>query len=190
MVYSLDLFDVEPDEADGKGTEKIIELVRIVEGCLGQDRDDMVRDAVPREGERAREALLVGAAPRPRATMGVVKERGPVEADSDAERPAAEELAPGFRNEHRVRLHVVRDAGRAWYRVVHSRHELLERREPDGQRLPRVPHDGKVRPNEPSLDQALRGRARNLGAHLGPHRPLRQIAVVAVDVTERRRLKN
>ena len=122
--------------------------------------------------------------------MPIMQMPGTVDADADIDIPFLNEIAPCRRQQHTVRLERMHDPDIRRPQALDHLERLAIKRDRRDQRFARMPDHvhGLIGParGKQFLEQIAHSALRD-------HRPIiaaRQVAVVAVDVAERRRLDN
>lgn len=122
--------------------------------------------------------------------MGVVEESRAVDAEADGNLLAADKVAPLLIQQDAVRLERVVDL-RAWRDdALDGGDGFLIPADRNGEGLPGVPYQGEIAFDQAGGEGLLDGGLQDVHCHAPGRGAIRQVAVVAVDIAERRWLEN
>jgi len=189
-VQALGLVVVAADFGHALRDEEVEERIGLREGGRRDHRDGVECDALCAQPRHAAQHALVRATAGAGAAVRVVQTRRAIDADADAHGVALEQRAPGIVDQRGVGLDRVRDvAGRAEHVLQHGHRPVVER-DRHRERLAGMPDHGEFGAGQAVVAQALGSALHRGEAHARRGIALGQVAVVAVDVAERRGLQD
>lgn len=168
----------------------LVDLPGVVKGFAGDHGNDVKGDAAlpeeiePPDGGLVRAYALAGLA------MGVVEKGRAVDAQADGYLLAADEVAPLLIEQGAVRLERVVDFRAGRDDALDGGDGFLVPADGHGEGLPGVPDEGQVAFDEAGGEGLLDGGLQDVHRHAPSRGAIWQVAVVAVDIAERRWLKN
>lgn len=122
--------------------------------------------------------------------VGVVEKGGAVDAQADGDLLAADKVAPLLIEQGAVRLERVINASAGWEEALDGGDGFLIPTDGYGEGLPGVPDEGEIAFDQAGGEGLLDGCLQDVHRHAPGRGAIRQIAVVAVDIAERRWLEN
>jgi len=122
--------------------------------------------------------------------VGIVQPGGAVDADTDPNAVPLEQLAPFIVDQRGIGLDRMRDLAGGAEHLAHHRDRLVVERRRHRQRFTGMPNNRELGADQSVVAQPLGRAAHGRDAHARRGVALGQIAVVAVDVAERRGLQD
>ena len=188
-MVALGFLDVEAHLLDPLGDIEIEHVARRGHAGRGQHRDHVERHRVPAQQPDAGDRPVKGAAARPGHSVAVVQLPGAVDADPEIDLGLGEEIAPGVVDQGAIGLKRMDDRQIPRPQTVRSSrtHRGRTRSAAPSARRHAIPPTARPRTQpeantwENKLCKCLR-RDHRLGI------PVRQIAVLAIDIAKRGRL--
>ena len=187
-MIALGFLDIEADLLDPFRDIEIEHLLRRGHAGRRQYRDHMERHLAPAQKPDAGDRPVEGAAARPGHSVAVVQMPGAIDADPEIDLRLGEERAPGLVDQGSVGLKRMDDRQIPRSEVLDHGERVAIEGNRQHHRLAGMPHDRQAISDPARRENLGKQIAQGLGGDDRLRIPIRQIAILAIDIAKRGRL--